>query len=179
MPKKTKNIAPKISSLSIFLGLGLALLLGAGIYLAIKNYSEPKFKIQPIDSLDKPKITQAPQILDPEYLDKLIAKEWFWVETTVDSSVGIKPYNLSAFRIKFNSDLTFQSSSDCNTIGGNYEVFENKIRFKEIVRSEKYCMKSREQDYVDGLSSANEISFNDKNEMILKYKDSNSFMKFR
>jgi len=176
MSKKTfKSISPSL----IFLILGIVILLGSGIYLALEKYKEPKLKIQPVDSIELPKVTQVVPVLQPEYLNKLIAKEWYWSETLLDSSVGIKPYNLNAFRIKFNSDLTFNSSSDCNSIGGTFEIFENKIRFKEIVRSEKYCMKSREEEYVEGLTNASEILFNEKGELILKYKDSTTFMRFK
>jgi len=169
----------KFNSGSIFLILALIILIGGGIYLAFIKYAEPKFKIQSIDNIEPPKITQVPGLQNQDYLDKLIARDWYWVETVVDSSVGIKPYDLSAFKIKFNSNLTFQSSSDCNFMSGKYEVFENKIKFKEIVRTEKYCMKSKESDYVDGLNNAYEINFENKDQMVLKYKNSNSFMRFK
>lgn len=175
---KNKNIL-KFNTGGIFLILALIILIGGGIYLAFTRYSEPKFRIQTIDNIETPKITQVPGIQNQDYLDKLIAKDWYWVETVVDSSVGVKPYDLSAFKIKFNSNLTFQSSTDCNSMSGKYEIFENKIRFKEIVRTEKYCMKSRESEYVDGLNNAHEINFDDKDGMVIKYKNSSSFMRFK
>jgi heat shock protein HslJ len=178
MPKRLKSNLPSIPSNIIFLLLGLIILLGAGTYLAIKNYSEPGFKIQNMDIASVPNKSN-PNLKNQEYLEKLLAKEWYWIETVVDSSVGIKPYNITAFKIKFNPDLSFGSSSDCNNLGGNFEVFENKIKFKDIVRSEKYCMKSRETEFIEGLSNVSEIMFNEKNELILKYKDSTTMMRFK
>jgi heat shock protein HslJ len=175
MMKRISNISP----ISFFILLAVALLVSAGIYLTFIKYTEPKFKIQTPGNIITPKITQVPDLKNQEYLDKLLSNEWYWVETVVGSSVGIKPYNLSAFRIKFNEDLTFNSSSDCNNMGGQFEVFENKIKFKEIVKTEMYCMKSRETEYVEGLSNAQEFMFDGNNELILKFQDSNSYMRFK
>jgi heat shock protein HslJ len=171
--------SPKIHSYPYHFFLAIILIFALGVYFTIKEYNEPKFSIQPVDSVPATNKNTGKVVSVSSNLEKLTSKEWFWVETVIGSSVGIKPYNFSAFKITFNKDLTFSSSSDCNNIGGTYEVFENKIKFKDIVRSEKYCMKSRETDYVEGLINVSEISFNDKNEMILKYKESTNFMRFK
>ena len=162
----------------LFLYLGVFILLGSGLYLAFKKYYEPKFRIQSLDVATIPnKFNQ--DLKNQEYLEKLLSKEWYWVETVVDSSIGIKPYNLTSFKLKFNPDLTFGSSTDCNNLGGSFEVFENKIRFKEIVATEKYCMKSKESEYIEGLEKSSEILINEKGELILKFKDSTTFMRFK
>lgn len=174
MKKKSSKKLYFIKIDSIFILLAILILVLGGGYLAYKKYSAPKFRILPIDT-----DIQNPNLKNPDYLNKLLSKEWFWVETVQDSSVGIKPNNFSAFKIKFNSDLTFGSSTDCNSVGGTFEIFENKINFKNIVTTEKYCMKSKETEYLDGLQNVSEINFNEKNEMILKFKNSNSFMRFK
>ena len=178
MPNRLNRNLPSIPSNTIFLLLGFIILLGAGTYLAIKNYSEPKFRIQNSNIATIPNKSN-PKLKNQEYLEKLLAKEWYWVETVVDSSIGIKPYNLTSFKLKFNPDLTFGSSTDCNNLGGSFEVFENKIRFKEIVATEKYCMKSKESEYIEGLEKSSEILINEKGELILKFKDSTTFMRFK
>jgi heat shock protein HslJ len=83
------------------------------------------------------------------------------------------------YKLNFKEDLSFSSSSDCNNIGGNFEIFEQQVRFKNILRTQKYCMKSNEDNYVSGLSNVSEINFNNKEELILKFKNSNSYMIFR
>ncbi len=171
--------SPKIHSYPYHFFLAIILIFAFGAYSTIKNYNEPNLSIQSVDNIPTTNQNTSKIINTSSNLEKLTSKEWYWVETVIGSSVGIKPYNFSAFKITFNKDLTFSSSSDCNNIGGTYEVFENKIKFKDIVRSEKYCMKSRETDYVEGLINVSEISFNDKNEMILKYKESTNFMRFK
>jgi len=159
--------------------LAIIIILVLGVFLAIKDYFKPKFRILPIETPKDLKSTTVPILKDEDYLNKLISKEWFWAETTFESSIGVKPYDIFAFKLKFNKDLTFSSTSDCNNIGGNFEVFENKIKFKDIVRSEKYCLKSREEDYISGLDNIAELYFNDKDELILKYQDSTTFMRFK
>jgi heat shock protein HslJ len=171
-----KKILSYFKSETVYVILIIIILILVGVYLSFVKYSEPKFRIQDSNQI---KISQIPDLKNPEYLNKLLAKEWYWSETVIDSSVGIKPYNFSAFKIKFNSDLTFNSTSDCNNIGGSYEVFENKIKLKDIVKTEKYCMKSKETDYVEGLTNASEFLINEKNELILKYKNSNNYMRFK
>jgi heat shock protein HslJ len=179
MIKKSKISFLNLTPEKIFLILAVVILIGSGFYLAYSSYFQSsQIKTQSPNGFPV-QITKVPDLKNPDYLNKLIAKEWFWVETVIDSSVGIKPLDSSSFRIKFNPDNTFGSSSDCNIIAGNYSIQENKIVFNEIVRSEKYCMKSKESDYVEGLTNANEIMFNEKNELILRFNESNSFMRFR
>jgi heat shock protein HslJ len=165
----------KSNSNLIFIILGILLLLGSGLYLAYKNFTSPKFRILPIEDT----VPQMPQIKNQDYLDKLIAKDWYWVETIIDGAQVIKPYSQLDFKLNFRDDLSFSSSSDCNNIGGSFEIFEKRVRFKNIFKTEKYCMKSNEDNYLDSLSNVSEISFNEKNELILKYRNSNSYMKFR
>jgi heat shock protein HslJ len=152
----------------LFLVLVITIFIGSGTYLSVNKSFVPKNQD-----------LKNPNLKNQEYLEKLLAKEWYWVETVVDSSIGIKPYNLTSFKLKFNPDLTFGSSTDCNNLGGSFEVFENKIRFKEIVATEKYCMKSKESEYIEGLEKSSEILINEKGELILKFKDSTTFMRFK
>lgn len=169
----------KIHSQPYHFFLAIILIFAFGAYFTIKEYNESKLSIQPVDSIPATNKNTGKVVSVSSNLEKLTSKEWYWVETVIGSSVGIKPYNFSAFKITFNKDLTFSSSSDCNNIGGTYEVFENKIKFKDIVRSERYCMKSREAEFIEGLSNVSEIMFNEKNELILKYKDSTTMMRFK
>lgn len=169
--KFTNKKFPKIDSNLTFLLVAILILLGVGMYEVFTNFT----KTQKIPIQTQPN----PELKNKEYLDILLSKDWYWIETVTGSSVGIKPLNISAFKLKFNKDLTFGSTSDCNTLGGSFEVFENKIKFKDIIKTQMYCMKSNEEDYLDGLSKAFEVSINEKNELLLKFKDSSSFMRFR
>jgi len=165
----------KTNSNLIFITLGIIILLGSGLYLAFKNISVPKFRILPVET----PAPANPDLKNPDYLKKLIAKDWYWVETVMDGARVIKPYSQMDYKLNFKEDLSFSSSSDCNNIGGNFEIFEQQVRFKNILRTQKYCMKSNEDNYVSGLSNVSEINFNNKEELILKFKNSNSYMIFR
>jgi heat shock protein HslJ len=176
---KSIKFFKNFSSKTIYILVSVTLILSIGLYFSFKKYSEPKFRIQPVENVPSTNQSKNKIINNDIVFNKIISKDWFWVETIIESSVGIKPYNLTAFKLTLSRDLTFKSTSDCNSLGGNYEIFENKIKFKDIVRSEKYCMKSRETEFIEGLSNVSEIMFNEKNELILKYKDSTTMMRFK
>jgi heat shock protein HslJ len=145
----------------------LGLIFIAGAYLAY------------LKSQDKSrKVVTIPKTILREVDENLTKKDWVWLSMTLENSQVIKPRS-GEFILKFTSDGSFTSSTDCNSISGKFNSLNGIIQFENnIVTTEKYCMKSLEGPYVKQLQNAKNYKFNEKNQLIIELKDGSGFMIF-
>lgn len=104
-------------------------------------------------------------------------KTWNWISTTYGNSKSVKPVDSKKFSITFKKDGTFSASTDCNGVGGNYQVTSNKIVLDRMISTLMYCEGSQEGDFTKMLSGAQTFMFTSRGELVLGLKfDSGSMV---
>jgi NADH-quinone oxidoreductase subunit N len=100
---------------------------------------------------DRPSVGKSVWIkLDPETMDwgevaqdfegeanpdvmTLNMKKWTWVKTTYNNDTELVPNDSDDFTLTFKDNGSFSATTDCNAMGGQYELVGNKISFNEIM----------------------------------------------
>ncbi len=114
---------------------------------------------------------------DPSIMT-LDMKAWTWVKTTYNNDTELVPSSTDAFTLSFKNDGTFSATTDCNNMGGSYEINENQIMFGEdIVMTRMFCEGSQEQEFASLLGQIQSFFFTSKGELVFDLKfDSGSAM---
>lgn len=162
----------------IYISIFVALLLGAGIYFLSKKYFEPKFTILPIETeLDKELNKELVKILDEESKQKIYSKNWTWSRTEIGSAQKISPFG-SEFVMKIDVNGNFTSTSDCNNLSGKVFILNNNIYFRDIAQTKKFCPKTREAAFISNLEEVVKFRFDEKERLVLEFKNNEGFMLF-
>jgi heat shock protein HslJ len=106
-------------------------------------------------------------------------KTWQWISTSYSDGTKIVPKDSKRFSLSFESDNAFFASTDCNGVGGNFTVKDNKITFSNMMMTQMYCEGSQESDFVKALTDSESFSFTSKGELILNLKSGIGFSTFR
>ncbi len=96
----------------------------------------------------------------------IFMKDWKWLKTMYNDGVVTEP-KTDVFVLKFKSDGTFSISTDCNGIGGEYNINGNKITFTKMMSTLMYCEDSQEQSFTKTINDVVSYVFNSKGELIL------------
>jgi heat shock protein HslJ len=105
-------------------------------------------------------------------------KTWNWAQTIYSNDTKVVP-KTNKFTITLNADETFSAKTDCNGIGGEYELSGNKITFTKMMSALMYCEGSQEQDYSRMLTAVQSYLFTSKGELIFNLKLDTGTMIFR
>lgn len=106
----------------------------------------------------------------------LAGSSWMWVGIIDSSSQTVfAPRRPEAYMLQF-TDSRLSSRTDCNTIGGNYEVDGSNIIIGEIMSTLMFCEDSDEGTYSTSLSEV--VSFEEKNGSLYLYTKDNSALVF-
>ncbi|MDD3263257.1 MAG: META domain-containing protein [Candidatus Absconditabacteria bacterium] len=97
-------------------------------------------------------------------------KTWNWIKTIYNDDTTIIPKISNRFTITFKKDGTFSARTDCNGIGGNYSINENKITFGQMMSTQMYCEGSQENDFRKSLTETSSYMFTSKGELVLLLK---------
>ncbi len=100
----------------------------------------------------------------------LTAKKWIWVSTTYGDGTKILPKKAGSFVITFAKDGAFSASTDCNSIGGQYDATGHLITFKNVISTLMYCEASQEGDFQKTLGQAASYFFSPSGEFVLDLK---------
>jgi len=103
-------------------------------------------------------------------------KNWNWIKTVSVDGKEIIPKNVSDFILTFKNDKTFGAKTDCNGVGGNYEIVGSKITFSKMISTLMFCEGSLEQDFTKSLADAVSYSFTSKGELVLILKSGGSMV---
>lgn len=114
---------------------------------------------------------------DPEVMT-LSMKSWTWVRT-VYNDIEIMPKEADAFKITFEKNGAVGISTDCNKIGGSYEVNEEDITFSPMAATEMYCEDSQELEFSNMFRKIKSFSFNNKGELLFQLGQDEGFSIFR
>lgn len=137
-----------------------------GLYFVVSKY------------LNKPaKVKEIPLKITKNIDENLTKNDWVWLETITSNSQKVKP-RVNDFVLKINSDSSFSSSTDCNSVSGSLSVNNEKINFNKIVATEKFCPKSLESNFTSFLKDVVSYRFNEKKQLILILKDESGLMFF-
>lgn len=85
---------------------------------------------------------------------KLVGTDWQWQETTNPDGSITTANDPTRFVLRFGSDGTFSSSTDCNSLSGIYSKNGEVLSVGQIISTKMFCEGSQESDYVRALSMA-------------------------
>ncbi len=96
-------------------------------------------------------------------------KTWSWVQTIYSNDTKVTP-KTNKFTLTFKANKTFSATTDCNGVGGEYIVSDEKISFTNMLSTLMYCKGSQEQDFTKMLSEAQSYMFTAKGELVFMLK---------
>ncbi|MGL5830852.1 MAG: META domain-containing protein [Candidatus Altimarinota bacterium] len=91
---------------------------------------------------------------------ELAGTSWEWIKTTKKDGSNIKAATSNAFILSFHEDARVSSSTDCNSLSGNYELTKDQLSFSPFVQTLMLCAESQETEYVIALSSGGKVTIN-------------------
>lgn len=104
-------------------------------------------------------------------------QKWTWISTLYNNDTKVVPKKEKAFTITFKNDGVFSATTDCNGVGGKYEVKDNKITFNQMMSTLMYCDASQEGDFRKMLNEVQNYHFTSKGELVFSLNfDSGSFI---
>jgi len=98
----------------------------------------------------------------------LSMKPWEWIETTYSDGTELVPEKPESFIITFTDEGTFSVATDCNAVGGRYEVNEKQITFRDLMATEMFCTDSQELEFTQMLSEVQSYLFTEKGELVFE-----------
>ena len=86
-------------------------------------------------------------------LEDLTAQAWSWQETVYFDGTKEYPADSSKFIATFETDGTFSSKTDCNSLSGSYRAKGPGLLFGAMAATEMYCgPDTKESQYADALA---------------------------
>jgi heat shock protein HslJ len=83
---------------------------------------------------------------------ELADTSWQWIQTTMKDGSKINAAN-AEFILTFSKDGKVSSTTDCNSLSGNYELTGDQLTFSPFIQTLMLCAESQETEYVNALSS--------------------------
>lgn len=109
----------------------------AGNTLELTNSAEAKFGL---GGLTFYKLTEV-----------LGGTSWYWEKSEYANDTEVEPTDKTKFKLTFKTDGSFESSTDCNSLSGNYYVAGSELKFGSMVSTLMFCEGSIETEYIKGL----------------------------
>ena len=138
-----------ILSISLILG-------GVSFYVyseLTKESSKDIFKILPIEDNQNSFAEQTMPGISITKINKLENKRFSWIRTELTGLTNLVSKSPASFIISFTEDLKFDTTTDCNTNSGIYQITANSVSFSDIVATRMFCENSQENIYVEQLSN--------------------------
>lgn len=141
--------------------------------------SELNIDVDGVVNLDTPK--EELEKIEKDWTDQtlklLTKKEWFWVKTETNSGELIKPKKENVFSLIFNNNGQISVKTDCNNVGGIYEVNKNNLKIKEMYMTEMFCFDSQESDYIKYLDKLNRVLIDKDGSLVIYFDDGQMIFK--
>lgn len=106
-------------------------------------------------------------------------KPWYWVKASYNNDTEIVPNTPDVFTLTFENDGSFSATTDCNSMGGTYEVVENKIMFGPLMATKMFCQDSQEQVFAGLFPEIDSFFFSPQGELIFEFKYDSGVVIFR
>lgn len=101
--------------------------------------------------------------------NQIFQNKWMWKETVFNNDTRQTPKNPENFILIFKGEDSFFSTTDCNSIMGNFEIENNKITFGEIGSTLMACMgESLQDEYTKTLEEATSFLIDEEGQLILE-----------
>lgn len=144
------------------------------ILLIIGYFSFRTVKENPIVTGEIPATTTEPTVSTTPKENTLLGTSWVWVKSTdpLESSTDDILAPEGKFVLTFNQDMTLTSTSDCNSIGGNFVVDGEVLSIGSLVATEMACANSTEGFYTKQLGRVASHVINGDELTLILIKDS-------
>ncbi|MBP9827841.1 META domain-containing protein [Patescibacteria group bacterium] len=103
---------------------------------------------------------------------------WTWTTTLLAAEGAFTPNEPERFVLTFETDGRFGSSTDCNTMGGNYTMDGASLSFGEIISTKMYCEGSQEATYAEQLGNVVAYVISEEGSLMLTLQDDQGTMVF-
>lgn len=100
-------------------------------------------------------------------LNLLTAKTWVWQETQMNNGDITIPADTDAFTVTFTANGQVSGTTDCNSLSGEYELNDTSISMGPFAMTKMYCEDSQEQEFVDDLTEADMVFFDEDDNLVL------------
>ncbi len=110
---------------------------------------------------------------------KITDHPWTWTKTVYNNDTTVTPRSKDAFVVTFMQDGRFSAKTDCNGVGGEYLVTENKIVLEKMMSTLMYCDQSQESEFTKMLGEVDNFLFSQDGELVLGIKYDSGSMIFR
>ncbi|MCD8528272.1 MAG: META domain-containing protein [Candidatus Pacebacteria bacterium] len=98
---------------------------------------------------------------------KLTSAVWVWEKTQMNNDDLFEPLRAGAFTLTFTNDGNIYGTTDCNGFGGSYTLDGTKISTSEFFSTMMFCENSQERDFMDMVSVADQVFFDDADNLVL------------
>ncbi len=98
----------------------------------------------------------------------LSAHSWEWIRSEVYGTVTT-PESSDTFTLSFIDDSHVSVGTDCNSMGGTYELQGYSLTFGSLVSTLMYCENSQESTFASMLAAVHHFEFNEHNELVLSF----------
>jgi heat shock protein HslJ len=86
----------------------------------------------------------------------LIGTSWRWLRTeNATGTIASEPKSDKLFILRFGEANSMGSKTDCNTIGGSYEITGDQLTFGPLMSTLMFCENSKETEYSAALAQVN------------------------
>jgi heat shock protein HslJ len=106
-------------------------------------------------------------------------KPWSWLLTSYRNGDELTPVDANDFTLTFADDDTFSATTDCNTVGGEYDVDGDQITFGNLIATEMFCEGSQEQEFVTMLNAIESYSFTSQGTLVFDLVNDTGSVVFR
>lgn len=161
----------------VHVGIGLALLAGLIVLMALYNGSTPVDTTIPASDSSTTTTPQVHAKLPPGSQPAPRASEvtrvkWIWKTTVLADGTVISPKKADAFTMTLTTDGKVQGTTDCNGFGGEY-VFgsDGIISFGPFMSTQMYCEGSQEQDFTKYLADGTQMKIDSTGSLVIAIKD--------
>lgn len=110
---------------------------------------------------------------------KITDHPWTWTKTVYNNDTTVTPRIKDIFVITFMQDGRFSAKTDCNGVGGEYKISENKIVLDKMMSTLMYCEDSQESEFTKMLGEVSNFMFSQYGELVLGIKYDSGSMIFR
>ncbi len=110
---------------------------------------------------------------------KITDHPWTWTKTVYNNDTTVAPRAKESFVITFTQDNRFSAKTDCNGVGGEYVITENKIVLEKMMSTLMYCDQSQESEFTKMLGEIDNFFFSKGGELVLGIKYDSGSMIFR
>lgn len=109
----------------------------------------------------------------------LTMKTWDWQRTDYSDGQTTTPAQPDVFTLTFTEDGSVAIGTDCNNVGGQYEVNNDEIRFTGMFMTKMYCEGSQEAEFLSVLEAVTSYEITADGGLLLQQENGEVIAVFR